>query len=201
MKESTIIRIKTNIQYLNESQLRKYLASEAISLGRGGIKEVSAISGVHRNTISAGIREIKALPETPCLNESGARIRAVGGGRKPITVSQPGIDEALERIIDPETYGNPMNPLRYTTKSIRNLANELQAQGFQIKYNKVADLLRILGYSLQQNQKMKQVGKESPDRDAQFKHINTTAMQYLDTGEPVISVDCKKKRKHWQLQK
>ncbi len=193
MKESTIIRIKTNIQYLNESQLRKYLASEAISLGRGGIKEVSAISGVHRNTISAGIREIKALPETPCLNESSTRIRAVGGGRKPITISQPGIDEALERIIDPETYGNPMNPLRYTTKSIRNLANELQTQGFQIKYNKVADLLRILGYSLQQNQKMKQVGKESPDRDAQFKHINTTAMQYLDTGEPVISVDCKKK--------
>ena len=86
-----------------------------------------------------------------------------------------------------------MSPLRYTTKSIRNLANELQVQGFQIKYNKVADLLRSLGYSLQQNQKMKQVGKESPDRDAQFKHINATAMQYLDAGEPVISVDCKKK--------
>ena len=194
MIESTAIRIKTNIQYLNESQLRKYLASEAISLGRGGIKEVSAISGVHRNTISAGIRELKASsPVAPCHVASTTRIRAAGGGRKPITVSQPGIDEALERIIEPETYGNPMSPLRYTTKSIRNLANELQAQGFQIKYNKVADLLRSLGYSLQQNQKMKQVGKESPDRDAQFKHINTTAMQYLGAGEPVISIDCKKK--------
>lgn len=194
MIESTATRIKTNIQYLNESQLRKYLASEAISLGRGGIKEVSAISGVHRNTISAGIRELKALSSAaPCHVANSVRIRAVGGGRKPITVSQPGIDEALERIIEPETYGNPMSPLRYTTKSIRNLANELQAQGFQIKYNKVADLLRSLGYSLQQNQKMKQVGKESPDRDAQFKHINATAMQYLDAGEPVISIDCKKK--------
>ena len=194
MLESTATRIKTNIQYLNESQLRKYLASEAISLGRGGIKEVSAISGVHRNTISAGIRELKApSPAAPCHVSNSTRIRAVGGGRKPITVSQPGIDEALERIIEPETYGNPMNPLRYTTKSIRNLANELQAQGFQIKYNKVADLLRSLGYSLQHNQKMKQVGKESPDRDAQFQHINTTAIQYLDAGEPVISIDCKKK--------
>ena len=194
MIESTATRIKTNIQYLNESQLRKYLASEAISLGRGGIKEVSAISGVHRNTISAGIRELKALsPAVPDHDAHGARIRAVGGGRKPITVSQPGIDEALERIIDPDTYGNPMCPLRYTTKSLRNLANELQAQGFQIKYNKVADLLRILGYSLQQNQKMKQVGKTSPDRDAQFRHINATAMQYLGEGEPVISIDCKKK--------
>lgn len=193
MIESTATRIKTNIQYLNESQLRKYLASEAISLGRGGIKEVSAI-GVHRNTISAGIRELKAPSSAaPCHVANSARIRAVGGGRKPITVSQPGIDEALERIIEPETYGNPMSPLRYTTKSIRNLANELQAQGFQIKYNKMADLLRSLGYSLQQNQKMKQVGKESPDRDAQFKHINATAMQYLDAGEPVISIDCKKK--------
>lgn len=194
MTESTEIRIKTNIQYLNESQLRKYLASEAISLGRGGIKEVSAISGVHRNTISAGIRELKtASPDAPSHVANNTRIRAVGGGRKPITISQPGIEEALERIIAPETYGNPMNPLRYTTKSIRNLANELQAQGFQIKYNKVADLLRLLGYSLQQNQKMKQAGKESPDRDAQFSHINATAMQYLEAGEPVISIDCKKK--------
>ncbi|MDE6219405.1 MAG: ISAzo13 family transposase [Lachnospiraceae bacterium] len=194
MIESTATRIKTNIQYLNESQLRKYLASEAISLGRGGIKEVSTISGVHRNTISAGIRELKALSHAvPDHDAHGARIRAAGGGRKPITVSQPGIDEALERIIEPDTYGNPMCPLRYTTKSLRNLANELQAQGFQIKYNKVADLLRILGYSLQQNQKMKQIGKTSPDRDAQFRHINTTAMQYLEEGEPVISIDCKKK--------
>ncbi len=194
MIESTATRIKTNIQYLNESQLRKYLTSEAISLGRGGIKEVSAISGVHGNTISAGIRELKnPLSANPAHVTNNTKKRAVGGGRKPITVSQPGIDEALERIIAPETYGNPLCPLRYTTKSIRNLANELQAQGFRIKYNKVADLLRSLGYSPQQNQKMKQVGKASPDRDAQFKHINAMAMQYLDGGEPVISIDCKKK--------
>lgn len=123
MTESTAIRIKTNIQYLNESQLRKYLASEAISIGRGGIKEVSAISGVHRNTISAGVREFRARSDAePCHEANSTRIRAVDGVKKPITVSQPGIAEALERIIAPETYGNPMSPLRYTTKSIRNLA-------------------------------------------------------------------------------
>lgn len=194
MTTATEKRIKTNINYLNESQLRKYLASEAVSLGRGGIKEVSAISGVHRNTISAGIRELQdPLHTVHEKTGSPSRIRAEGGGRKPITTAQPGILEDLDRLVDPESYGNPENPLRWTTKSTRHLAGELQKLGYKIQRDKVGDLLKELGFSLQQNQKMKQVGKESPDRDGQFRHINRTSQEYLGAGEPVISIDCKKK--------
>ena len=182
------------LPWLDEDQKRKFLASEAISLGRGGIQEISAISGVHRNTIAAGVKEL-SNPGTKAPENVDAkrRIRAKGAGRKPITVTQPGIKEALERLVDPETYGDPTNPLRWTTKSLRNLQKELQAEGFTIGYDKVGDLLKELGYSLQQNQKMKQVGAVSPDRDAQFKHINNTAKQYMAAGDPVISIDCKKK--------
>lgn len=194
MTTETEKRIKTNIEYLNESQLRKYLASEAISLGRGGIKEVSAISGVHRNTISAGIKELQdPLYTGPEKTHNASRIRVEGGGRKPITVTQPGILEDLDRLVDPESYGNPENPLRWTAKSTRHLADELQKMGYKIQRDKVGSLLKELGFSLQQNQKMKQVGKQSPDRDEQFKHINRTSLEYLNTGEPVVSIDCKKK--------
>lgn len=194
MTTATEKRIKTNINYLNESQLRKYLASEAISLGRGGIKEVSAISGVHRNTISAGIRELQGSLHPSHKKEADfSRIRIKGGGRKPITVTQPGILEALDKLVDPESYGNPENPLRWTTKSTRHLADELQKLGYKIQRDKVGDLLKKLGFSLQQNKKMKQVGKESPNRNGQFRHINRTSLDYLDAGEPVISIDCKKK--------
>ena len=194
MKQADVERIKTNVRFLNESQLRKYLASEAISIGRGGITEVSAISGVHRNTISIGVKELKdpnyVFPDH--INNT-TRIRKEGGGRKSILTLYPDILDALERLVDPETYGNPENPLRWTTKSLRNLAEELQNEGYQIKHDKVGDLLKQLGYSLQQNQKLKQVGKQSPDRDGQFKHINSTAIRYLNDNQPVISIDCKKK--------
>lgn len=186
--------IQRVLPWLDESQKRKFLASEAISLGRGGIKEISALSGVHRNTIATGIKELTDqntnMPEEA---EDKRRIRAKGAGRKPITITQPGIKEALEKLVDPETYGDPTNPLRWTTKSLRNLQEELQKEGYTVGYDKVGDLLKELGYSLQQNQKMKQVGEESPDRDAQFKHINSTAKQYMSEGNPVISIDCKKK--------
>ena len=194
MDEATCKRIKTNIRYLNESQRRLYLASEAISIGRGGIKEVSEISGVHRNTIAAGIKELQDPDfQVPDHMDLTTRIRKPGGGRKPITEKQPGILDALNRLVDPESYGDPMSPLRWTTKSTQKLAEELQTEGFTVKKDKVGDLLRILGFSLQQNQKMKQVGEESPYRDDQFKHINETSQAYLQAGEPVISIDCKKK--------
>lgn len=187
-------RIKTNIKFLNESQLRKYLASEAISFGRGGISEVSAISGVHRNTISAGIKELKNPDlSIPDHVNNNVRIRKEGGGRKSLISLYPDILDSLERLVDPETYGNPENPLRWTTKSLRRLAEELQQEGYKIQRDKVGDLLKQLGYSLQQNQKLKQVGAQSPDRDAQFKHINSTALQYMSDNQPVISIDCKKK--------
>ena len=194
MDEATTKRIKTNIGYLNESQRRLYLATEAISLGRGGIKEVSEVSGMHRNTIAAGIKELQDPDfKAPEHVDNTTRIRKAGGGRKPITETQPGILDALDRLVDPASYGNPMVPLRWTTKSTQNLADELQSEGFKVHKDKVGDLLRILGFSLQQNQKMKRVGEESPYRDEQFKHINETSQRYLEAGEPVISIDCKKK--------
>ncbi len=192
--EGTKMRIQKLTLDLNESQKRKFLALEANALGRGGITAVSAISGVHRNTISAGLKELKEEEEGIIKSEKEkARVRAKGGGRKAITVTQPGIVEALERLVEPTSYGNPENPLRWTTKSLRNLADELQAEGFNIKYRKVGYLLKELGFSLQQNKKMMQAGEPSPDRDQQFQHINDTAKEYLSCGDPVISVDCKKK--------
>ena len=192
-------RIDSVLPFLNESQKRRYLAAEAISLGRGGITEISAISGMHRNTISAGVREIrdgKVESHEPINNRT--RIRAPGGGRKPIEESQPGILDALERLVNPETYGNPMNPLRWTTKSLCNLSEELRNEGFSVHHDKVGDLLKKLGYSLQQNRKMRDgsdhTKKRDPEqRDTQFKHINATVQKYLDAGEPVISIDCRKK--------
>ena len=192
-------RITAVLPLLNESQKRRYLAAEAISLGHGGIKEISAISGMHRNTISVGIQELRSgeLDTSGKVNNQ-SRIRAPGGGRKSILEKQPGILDALERLVDPESYGNPMNPLRWTTKSLRNLSEELRNEGFEVHHDKVGDLLEQLGYSLQQNRKMRDGSdpdkkRDPKQRDAQFRHINDTVKKYLDAGRPVISIDCKKK--------
>ena len=186
-------RIKTNLIYLNESEKRKYLASEACALGRGGIRIVSEISGIHRNSITAGLKEINDPNFKENVKKQEGRIRAEGAGRKTIIEKYPDILEVLEKLVDPETYGSPENPLRWTTKSLRNLVEELNKKGYAINKDKVSELLRMLGYSLQQNQKMKQVGEEAPNRDEQFKHINETVKKYLGANEPVISIDCKKK--------
>ncbi len=193
IEQSTANRIKEVIPYLNEHQRRIYLAAEAESLGRGGIRAISDLTGVHRNTISAGLKELR-LGEEFQDNEIGSgRVRRSGGGRKTVAQSQQGIIEALDCLIDNSSYGNPENPLRWTTKSLRNLADELLKEGFSVSHNSVGKLLKELGFSLQSNRKMEQVGEESPDRDAQFKHINSTAAEYIASGDPVISIDCKKK--------
>ena len=190
-------KFKLILPYLNESLTRKYLASEAIALGQGGIKTVSSISGIHRNTISSGIKELRSgdTPSSSDQNETSkkVRIRAKGGGRKSLLEKQPGLLEALNRIVDPDSYGDPMRPLRWTIKSLRTLAAELQKEGFIIHKDKVGDCLKRLGFSLQQNQKMKQVGPEAEYRDEQFRHINDTVAAYISQNIPVISIDCKKK--------
>ncbi len=184
-------KIKTMLPILNEKQKRLYLASEAIAIGHGGIAEVSRASGISRNVISAGIKEIKA--EDSKVLSADAPIRRKGAGRKPITGTQPGIKEALNNLVCDATYGNPENPLCWTTKSLRKLANELHEKGFKIGYRKVGYLLEEMGYSLQMNQKMNQVGEEHPDRDKQFQHINQKVKAFGSAGLPVISIDCKKK--------
>jgi hypothetical protein len=172
---------------LNEKQLRRYLGSEAEALGHGGIAIVMRISGKARNTIVTGMRENKS-------GENGAGgVRKAGGGRKSIREKHPEIAEIIKDIINDSTFGNPENPLTYTTKSTRKIKQILNDQGYTIGHNVVGDILEELGYSLQLNQKMLQTGEEHPDRNKQFEFINEKAKRFLKAGIPVISIDAKKK--------
>jgi hypothetical protein len=172
---------------LNEKQLRRYLGSEAEALGFGGIAIVSKISGKSRNTIVTGMKE-NSMSE-----ENSERIRKVGGGRKTVKEKYPEIVAEIESIISNSTFGNPENPLAYTTKSTRKIKRALNEREYEIGHNVVADILEELGYSLQLNRKMLQVGEEHPDRNIQFEYINGKAKRFLESGDPVISIDAKKK--------
>jgi len=178
------------LPHLDERQRRLLLAAEARSLGHGGVSLVSRASGVSRVTVTAGVSELEAG-----LEPSPGRARRAGGGRKPLTENDPDLLDALDALVEPETRGDPMTRLRWTTKSTRNLADELAAQGHQVSHNSVARLLAgPLEYSLQANAKTVE-GKQNPDRDAQFRYINDQVTTALTDGEPVISVDGKKKEK------
>jgi len=174
---------------LDERQRRLLLGAEAIALGRGGVTAVAAAAGVSRPTVTRGVAEAKAGVVSPAV---AGRVRKPGGGRKPLTETDPGIVDALDALVDPGTRGDPMSPLRWTTKSTRNLAEALTAAGHRVSHVGVGELLRNQGYSLQGNSKSVE-GKQHPDRDAQFGHINSLAKRYLKAGDPVISVDSKKK--------
>ena len=172
---------------LDERQRRLWAAAEARSAGRGGIAATSRATGIAADTIRKGIREL----------ESGAspgrgRVRRPGAGRKRATEVDPDLIGDLERLVDAGTRGDPELPLRWTSKSVRKLADGLAQLGHQVSYRTIARLLRALGYSLQANRKTHE-GADHPDRDAQFEHINHTARTALEAGEPVISVDTKKK--------
>lgn len=172
---------------LNEMQRRLFLASEAIAYGRGGIAEIIRISGVSRNTIKRGIEELKSG-----VIYNG-KSRNVGGGRNLIEDKYPDVEGKIRELIDGATYGNPERVLSYTTESLRKIADELNKQGVIVGHVTVGEILESMGYSKQANQKMLQVGEPHPDRNAQFMHINETAAKYLKVGDPVISVDTKKK--------
>ena len=180
-------RIKMMMPQLNEMQKRLFLASEAIAYGRGGIAKVIQISGVSRNTIKRGIEELKNG------KSYSGKVRNSGGGAKSVKEKYLEIETQIRKIVDGTTYGNPERVLSYTTESLRKIECELKAQGIEISYRTVSDLLDSMGYSKQANQKMLQVGEPHPDRNAQFEHINKTATKYLKAGDPVISVDTKKK--------
>jgi hypothetical protein len=173
---------------LNERDRRLALASEARSWGYGGIAAVHRASGASKTTIARGLVEL----ESGSGAAGGDRVRAPGGGRKPVEVADPALLGALDGLIEPETRGDPQTPLRWTTKSTRHLAAELTAQGHPVSHSVVAKLLRAGGYSLQATRKTLE-GAAHPDRDAQFGYINTLAGQYLAAGDPVISVDTKKR--------
>ena len=174
---------------LDERTRRLMAANEARALGHGGISGVSRACGLSRKAIAKGMREIEAGTAPP-----PGRIRQPGAGRKKITADDPGLMPALERLIEPETRGDPQSPLRWTCKSTRTLAAQLTRQKHPISHMKVAQLLHQQGYSLQGNRKTEE-GGDHPDRDAQFRHINTQVRRSLAKGTPVISVDTKKKER------
>ena len=172
---------------LDERTRRLTAASEARALGHGGVSQVSRACGLSRKAITKGLREIATGTALP-----SGRIRRPGGGRKKITAQDPGLPDALDRLIEPETRGDPESPLRWICKSTRTLAAQLTRRKHPVSHVKVAQLLRAAGYSLQGNRKTEE-GGEHPDRDAQFRHINTQVRRALAQGTPVISVDTKKK--------
>lgn len=182
--------------YLDEKQKRILYGSAASVLGHGGITFVNEITGSARNTITSGMDEISSPVEELTSSDGRTdRIRKPGAGRKSALEKNPQLYKKIEEIItqNGDTYGNPERPLRWTTWSLRKIATELVKSGIKVSQNIVSRALDALGYSKQQNQKMYQVGEQHPDRDAQFCFINETSAEFLSKGEPVISIDTKKK--------
>jgi hypothetical protein len=184
-------RFKCLRPYFDERLRRLWAAAEAEALGFGGAIAVARSTGVSRRAIAVGRRELKAGPAVGGPTGAG-RIRSPGGGRKKSTAKHPKLLGSLLALVEPVTRGDPEKPLRWTSKSVRHLAAELQAQGFQVSHQLVAELLQQEGYSLQANVKTREGGSH-PDRNAQFEYINQRIGQVQAEGQPVISVDTKKK--------
>ena len=172
---------------LDERTRRLAAAAEAVAYGRGGGVAVSRATGVSRRAIRQGVAELQEAAALP-----PGRVRRPGGGRKPLAATDPGLRDALEQLVEPTSRGDPESPLRWTCKSVRNLAEELRRLGHQVSHRLVADLLRDLGYSLQANRKVLE-GGQHPDRNAQFEYLNRQVQAQLAAGQPASSVDAKKK--------
>lgn len=177
---------------LDEKTLRLFVATEALALGRGGISLVSKATGISRPTITIGCKEISKAGKSKIPDAASGRIRKPGGGRKRTAKSDPTLRGDLESLIEPATAGDPESPLRWTCKSVRNLAQELKKMGHDTSHRMVAELLHEMDYSLQANRKMLE-GDSHPDRDEQFEFIQGKVRDFQSCGQPVISVDTKKK--------
>ena len=184
--ESLAAKFAVLLPHLDERQQRLYLASEARSLGHGGIAAVARAAGASRQTVTDGVDELDSG------RQPLGRVRRPGAGRKRVTEVDPGLRSALAALVEPDERGDPMSPLRWTTKSTRNLADTLTAGGHKVGADTVANLLREAGFSLQGNAKTLE-GKQNPDRDAQFRYLNERVKQHQADGQPVVSVDTKKK--------
>ncbi len=172
---------------LDERQRRLWAAAEARSHGRGGIAAVARASGIAENTIRAGLRELEQVAEI-----GAGRVRRKGAGRRPVAEVDPELLDVLRGLVEADTRGDPEQPLLWTSKSVRKLSAELRERGHRVSHQTVAKLLRQLGYSLQANRKTKE-GNQHPDRDAQFHQINEKVKKSIEAGQPVISIDTKKK--------
>lgn len=176
---------------LDEARLRLWAAAEARSLGYGGVSRVARVSGLSRLTIHRGLKQLEQAPGAqplPALD----RTRVPGGGRKPLTAQDPKLARDLESLVAPTSRGDPQSPLRWTCKSTRDLAKALRRKGHRICPQSVDNLLVRLDYSLQSTRKTLE-GRQHPDRDAQFRHINRLVRRFQREGQPVVSVDAKKK--------
>ncbi len=175
---------------MDERVRRLWAAGEAKALGWGGISMVSAATGLSRTTITTAVKELDALGKDEALPQQ--RIRRPGAGRRRITRKYPNIVQDLEELLEPYMRGDPVSPLRWTCKSVGKLTQELNRKGYRIGTTKVCELLHELNYSLQSNRKTKE-GESHPDRNAQFEYIYKLTKDYQRRGQPVISVDTKKK--------
>jgi transposase len=191
-KELITKRFELLAPLLDEKQLRLYVAVEAMVLGRGGISLASQATGVSRPTITTGCKELVELDAAKSVPNAMGRVRKMGGGRKRTIDLDGTLRSDLEGLIEPVTRGDPESPLRWTCKSMRKLADELKRMGHKTSHRMVAELLREMGYSLQANRKTLE-GSDHPDRNAQFEYIHKKVKEFQSCGQPVVSVDTKKK--------
>src|SRR5689334_6402508 len=180
-------RYRRAVRFLDERGRRLFAANEALAIGYGGVSAASLATGIARSTIRRAIVDLQGGS-----NPSGPRVRRQGGGRKRAVVLQPGLSAALEALIEDAIRGDPETPLRWVSRSQRQIVRALLARGFAVSQKLVGLLLRELGYSCQANRKTRE-GTSHPDRDAQCVHINATVQAAMTAGEPAISVDTKKK--------
>lgn len=189
--ESAVKERYQNLEWALDERLRRlFAASEAKAIGHGGIALVWKATGVARGSIQQGLKELVERPEG--MESSSRRIRRVGAGRKTTVTDDAALLAALESLVEPVTRGDPESPLRWTCKSLRQLATELGEQGHSVSHTSIGGLLKQLGYSLQGNRKTLE-GADHPDRNSQFEYINARVEEALSQGQPVISVDTKKK--------
>ena len=201
--ESKIAEKYEALRGVMDEQIRRlWAATEARALGYGGVSTVARAVGLTRPTITAGMKELGDAREIVPMAPKH-RVRREGAGRPRATDSDAGLRPALEELVEPATRGHPMSPLRWTCKSVRTLATELTRQGHAVSHQTVSEVMQNLGYSLQANRKTRE-GAEHPDRNAQFEHIAQRAKEFQRRGQPVISVDTKKKErassKGWLVQ-
>ena len=195
-RDNTLQTVRRKFELLrplmNERMRRHWAACEAMTLPRGGVTLVAEATGLSRTTIWTGLRELRYPEELPAENFSAQRVRQAGAGRPSLPETDPTLVQDLESLLEATTRGDPQAPLRWTCKSTRNLAEELQRQGHAISYRTVAALLHELNYSLQANRKTRE-GAEHPDRDAQFDYISRQVRTFQRRGQSVVSVDTKKR--------
>jgi hypothetical protein len=193
-KDTEAIGIKYSVlrTEFDERARRMWAATEAKTLGHGGVVAVSKATGLAESTIRIGRKEIQNRSLIDKKQATARRVRQKGGGRKSLEQKDSELLVSLDKLVDPESRGDPMSPLRWTCKSTRRLAKELTVQGYVVSHTKVGQMLAALHYSLQSTRKRME-GKSHPDRDAQFKFINGRVIDFQSRGQPVISVDAKKR--------